>query len=70
MLSPIYIAARGWVPNRLPIGIATDGFIFAGKAVKYFGRGRELEEFDLRKRIIKDDDEIFEMLAIIMPRIN
>lgn len=39
------------------------------KKIPSFYGGRR-EEFELQKRIFADDDEIIELLAAIMPRIN
>lgn len=41
-----------------------------GRRLTYYGGRREYDEFMLRQRILKDDDEIVEMLAAIVPYIN
>ena len=73
MLVSIHEATRGLISNNLPLGIATDGLIHR---VEGMGGGKrhapiswqyEKPEVNFREQILKDDAEILEMIATILP---
>lgn len=73
MLVSIHAATRGLISNNLPLGIATDGLIHriegTGGRRKYAPVSWQYEktEVNFREQILKDDAEILEMIATILP---
>jgi hypothetical protein len=73
MLISIHAATRGLISNNLPLGIATDGLIHRIEGIG--GRKKyapvfwkyEKPEVSFREQILKDDSEILEMIATILP---